>query len=95
MCACACASGRHARTQCAEGWGETPLSVAWVWPSALPWEEREKRMRDFCVRSSAKSSPSDGVGHPLELGHLSNQLLDALLAEANAASRNRCLTSPR
>src|SRR5881227_70237 len=31
----------------AEGWGETPLSVAWVWPSALTWDEREQRMIDF------------------------------------------------
>ena len=31
----------------AEGWGETPLSVAWVWPSTLSWEERERRMCEF------------------------------------------------
>lgn len=24
----------------ATGWGETPLSVTWVWPGALPYEER-------------------------------------------------------
>ena len=24
----------------AEGWGETPLSVQWVWPGTLPYERR-------------------------------------------------------
>ena len=26
------------RGQVAEGWGETPLSVQWVWPSQQPYE---------------------------------------------------------
>ncbi len=47
---------REGRT--AEGWGETPLSVAWVWPSTLTWEEREQRMIDFCHALAQSSSPS-------------------------------------
>ena len=31
----------------AEGWGETPLSVQWVWPSALPYAERSAALETF------------------------------------------------
>ena len=32
----------------AEGWGETPLSVQWFWPSDLPYEPRHQALKDFC-----------------------------------------------
>lgn len=52
----------------AEGWGETPLSVQWVWPSALPYAKRQDALQDFCVRL-AKAWPVCGVsGHALECG---------------------------
>ncbi len=52
----------------AEGWGETPLSVQWVWPSALPYAKRQDALQDFCVRL-AKAWPACGVsGHALECG---------------------------
>ncbi len=52
----------------AEGWGETPLSVQWVWPSALPYALRQGVLQDFCVRL-AKAWPACGVsGHALECG---------------------------
>ena len=47
------AGGGSRRDAAPKGWGETPLSVAWVWPSALTWEERETRMQDFCERAGA------------------------------------------
>ena len=73
-----------ARGLSAEGWGETPLSVAWVWPSALPWEEREQRMRDFCARLAREIPAFAFSGHPMELGDaFQRQRLDTLLAEAN------------
>ena len=31
---------RNAAGHTAEGWGETPLSTTWVWPSALPLAQR-------------------------------------------------------
>src|SRR6516225_8886915 len=34
----------------AEGWGETPLSVQWVWPSALGYEERHQALRALGIR---------------------------------------------
>src|SRR2546428_13908128 len=68
----------------AEGWGETPLSVAWVWPSPLPWEERESRMVGFCKAIATELPVLDLAGHPMELGDaFQRQRLDALLAAAN------------
>lgn len=53
----------------AEGWGETPLSVAWVWPSSLDYFEREEVLKDFCGRI-AKALPEAGLsGHPMETGY--------------------------
>ena len=37
------ASGRRAT-----GWGETPLSVTWVWPSSISYDERQGVLEDFC-----------------------------------------------
>ena len=34
----------------AEGWGETPLSVQWVWPSALSYDERHEALKTFTAR---------------------------------------------
>ena len=52
----------------ARGWGETPLSVAWVWPASLPYEYRQTRLRDFCVRLSRAWARAVYRGHPLEIG---------------------------
>src|SRR5262245_33506963 len=35
------------RGRVAEGWGETPLSVQWVWPGGLPYEARHATLKDF------------------------------------------------
>ena len=59
----------------AEGWGETPLSVQWVWPSDLAYEIRHAAVKDFCVRLAEAWAGFDVWGHPVEIGH-------AFLAEA-------------
>ena len=52
----------------AQGWGETPLSVAWVWPSRLDYWEREEALKAFC-RHIAHTLPETGLsGHPMEIG---------------------------
>jgi len=54
----------------AEGWGETPLSVQWAWPSDLPFATRQDAMIDLCrrlTRSWAEDVKTHG--HALELGH--------------------------
>ncbi|HBM77413.1 MAG TPA: hypothetical protein DD438_04830 [Verrucomicrobiales bacterium] len=53
----------------AEGWGETPLSVTWVWPSELAYELRHEAMRAFCVVLAKAWSGFNEMGHPLEIGH--------------------------
>ena len=53
----------------AEGWGETPLSVQWVWPSPLPYAGRHEALKAFCVRLAQAWSGFGGSGHPIELGH--------------------------
>ena len=45
----------------ATGWGETPLSVQWVWPSTLPYEAREQTLKEFCICLSKAWSEFDNV----------------------------------
>src|SRR5882762_9219206 len=68
-CARACVTvadhhGRHA-----EGWGETPLSVQWVWPSALGYEVRHGVVKEFCLLLAKEWSSFPATGHPMEIGH--------------------------
>lgn len=68
----------------ANGWGETPLSVQWVWPSALPYEPRHEALKEFCQHLAKAWSEFDAIGHPLELGHDFQQTeLPRLLSEFN------------
>ena len=69
----------------AEGWGETPLSVQWVWPSPLPYETRHRVLKDFTMKLAEAWARFDGRGHPLEVGHdFQEQVLPGLLAHCNA-----------
>jgi L-alanine-DL-glutamate epimerase-like enolase superfamily enzyme len=52
----------------AVGWGETPLSVSWVWPGALSVAERARRMEAFSLRLAQALVASGESGHPMELG---------------------------
>src|SRR5438093_13512519 len=59
----------NGRGQTAEGWGETPLSVTWVWPSALSYEERHEALKNLCIVLAQVWAKFGGKGHPIELGH--------------------------
>ena len=48
-CARVCLRVQDRAGRSASGWGETPLSVQWVWPSSLTYEERYQAMRAFCT----------------------------------------------
>lgn len=79
------------RGRSAEGWGETPLSVQWAWPSALPYDERQGEMvglaRDL---TSAWPGSRLGPGHAIELGHrFLDLVLPGLHARRNAARPDR------
>lgn len=72
----------------ATGWGETPLSVQWVWPGGLSYEQRHERLKQFCLRLAAAWTRFPGTGHPLELGHdFQAGVLPDLLQADNAAPR--------
>ena len=51
------------------GWGETPLSVQWVWPSGLGFTERQRAVMGFCEELAGAWARSEAFGHPVELGH--------------------------
>ena len=53
----------------AEGWGETPLSVTWVWPSALPYEARHVALKQFTLELAKEVVQFQRSGHPIELGY--------------------------
>lgn len=50
------------------GWGETPMSVSWVWPSTLSVAARLQRMRGFSVDLAARLPQHPAQGHPMEIG---------------------------
>jgi L-alanine-DL-glutamate epimerase-like enolase superfamily enzyme len=58
---------REGRT--AAGWGETPLSVQWAWPSSLSYEERHSAFKAFTIRLAEAWAEFDAYGHPMEVGH--------------------------
>lgn len=74
------------------GWGETPLSVQWVWPSALPFNDRLTVLLDFCKVLANRWTEFDAGGHALEIGHAFEQhALPLLWQEAN---NNRAPAEP-
>ncbi|MGC8833648.1 MAG: enolase C-terminal domain-like protein, partial [Armatimonadota bacterium] len=76
----------------AEGWGETPLSVQWVWPSTLSYEERLEALKEFCQTLAFAWADFRLSGHPIEVGHaFLEERLPALLTEFN---RNRSGKEP-
>ncbi|MCZ6634924.1 MAG: hypothetical protein O7G87_16105 [bacterium] len=68
-CARVCMQVTNIGGQTAEGWGETPLSVQWVWPSALSYEEREQALKTFTVQLAETWATFETTGHPLEVGY--------------------------
>ncbi len=83
-CARVCVEVRNRQGKRAEGWGETPLSVQWVWPSNLSYETRHLALRGFCVRLAAEFAGYRAWGHPLELGYdFQEEIAPAVLTRFN------------
>ncbi len=57
-----------ARGRTAHGWGETPLSVQWVWPSALSYDVRNQALMQLTERLAAAWARCAVSGHPVEVG---------------------------
>ena len=68
-----------------EGWGETPLSVQWVWPADAPYEDRHDALKGFCIELTQAWVDFDVTGHALEVGHAFVQGLPALMDAYNAS----------
>jgi L-alanine-DL-glutamate epimerase-like enolase superfamily enzyme len=69
----------------AEGWGETPLSVQWVWPSNLGYEERHQALKGLCEVLAEEWAHFSSRGHALEVGSdFIAQRLPEVLAACNA-----------
>ena len=85
--------GRDGRT--ATGWGETPLSVQWVWPSPRPHALRFNALQRFTRKLVPVWASFGDWGHPLELGHDFNELiLPRLRSEFNAAVAGEISAEP-
>jgi len=68
ICARACLTVTGAEGKKAQGWGETPLSVQWAWPSSLGYQERCDAMQLFCRMLAEAWAGFDRQGHPIEIG---------------------------
>lgn len=83
------------RGKTAEGWGETPLSTQWVWPSALPLAQRTEMLKNFCIELARAWPEYAGQGHPMEISHdFQEQILPALLERTNAVRGNNIEPMP-
>ena len=72
----------------ASGWGETPLSVQWVWPSQESYEVRHLALKDFCEQLTAAWANFGASGHPLEIGYdFQQRVLPTLLSGFNRECR--------
>jgi L-alanine-DL-glutamate epimerase-like enolase superfamily enzyme len=86
-CARVCIRTENRRGERGEGWGETPLSVQWVWPSALGYEIRERALKRICELIANDLAEWNEQGHPFELGHsYQKQRLPMLVDQFNAGS---------
>src|SRR3954465_14263584 len=72
----------------AVGWGETPLSVQWVWPSKAPYQERHDALKQFCAELTELWASVRTPGHPIEIAHAFLQtVLPVVLAGFNQRQR--------
>jgi len=68
ICARACVTVVDKQGRKAQGWGETPLSVQWAWPSTTSYKERCEAMQLFCRTLAEAWANLEHYGHPIELG---------------------------
>ena len=53
-----------------DGWGETPLSVQWGWPSSISYETRHRDIKNFCKILADEWVSCDLESHPVDTGYL-------------------------
>jgi len=80
---CIRVADRRGRT--AEGWGETPLSVQWAWPSKNSLQYRREQMEAFCLQLAGEWAKYEAAGHPIEIGvDLCEHVLPRVLRQVNS-----------
>ena len=67
-CARVCVTVEGSDGKRSEGWGETPLSVQWVWPSKLPYARRHEALKEFCIVLAREWPKFGHTGHAFEIG---------------------------
>lgn len=77
----------------AVGWGETPLSVTWAWPSStMSYAARYEAMLKLCHQIAQAWADHESTGHPLETGHaFLSGTLPSLLDDFNSGQRDEPL----
>ena len=92
-CARCCISLVDAGGRRASGWGETPLSVQWVWPSSLGYTIREERLKQFCLQLAAALPGRSIHGHPIRAAQrFETEILKKLHAEEGMKTDSRSAT---
>ncbi len=83
-CLRTCLTVRDAKGIQSQGWGETPLSVQWAWPSSTGYDVRLESMVNFCRQLVDAWPRFAACGHPMEIGNdFLNHYLPTLLEEHN------------
>lgn len=91
VCARAHVQIENVKGQRCDGWGETPLSVQWVWPSSCPYQDRSIALQKFCLWLAKAWTEFEGTGHAIEIGYdfqsvFLRRLLDEFNRKENACS---------
>lgn len=94
-CARANVTVKNINGKIAKGWGETPLSVQWVWPSQISYSERFDALLAFSEKISEECRVFSDRGHALEIGHsFVFKHVPKILDEFNKESRSGCEPMP-
>src|SRR5512133_1645869 len=77
-----------------EGWGETPLSVQWVWPSSLSYQVRHDVLIEWCGRLARAWAGFGPISHPLQAGYdFQHFVLKGLVGADNFAGKQAPLVA--
>lgn len=68
-CARTCLKVTTSDGRIVEGWGETPLAVAWVWPSSVDYDLRHEAILEFTQLLAEEIRKFDFTGHAFEIGN--------------------------
>src|SRR6185312_9004612 len=94
-CARACVRVADRQGRTVEGWGETPLSVQWVWPSKTPYEIRHQVLKSFCARLAEAWVKFGEFGHAIEIGYdFQERELPRILEAVNQAMEGNAPAVP-